>query len=90
MITGKPVVIKSGFEHKENDVICLMSQIFSSQVAKPTVEIFPACSGRVSLLLSHSGWEPATAELVTNNYKRIKSKQTVKIGALRLSLSKTN
>ena len=32
----------------------------------------------VFLLFSHLDWGPATAELQTNNYKRIQSEQTVK------------
>ena len=32
---------------------------------KTTFETFPVCSGCVSLLLSHPGWGPATAELQT-------------------------
>ena len=36
---------------------------------------FPAFSGGVSLLLSHPGWGPATAELQTNNYRRISNLQ---------------
>ena len=51
---------------------------------------FPAFFGGVSLLPSHQDCRPATAELQTNNYRRIESEQTVKIRALRLSPVKPN
>ena len=43
-----------------------MSEKAPVKSKNPTFEIFPLCSGCVSLLLlSHPGWGPATEELQT-------------------------
>ena len=61
----------------------------SSQVEKPIFEIFPVCSGCVSLLISHPGWGPVTAELKTKAIEELSRALDFK-NLARKALSKTN
>ena len=66
----------------------LCRKICSSQVKTDFFELFPVCSGCVSLLFSHPGWGPATAELQTNSYRRNERWPSKKLGSS--SISKQN